>query len=59
MKHILSRPQNDASVQREIGEGGREKGRVVNIGKQEGDGDIEVEGERKRSQIKEILENKT
>lgn len=40
MDHILSRPQDDASV-------GRGKGRVVKEGKQEGDGDKEVEGEEK------------
>ena len=47
MEHILSRPRFDASVQRETGEGGRGKERVVNEGKQEGDGDREVEGEEK------------
>lgn len=45
--HILSRPQDDASVHGETGEGGRGKGRVVKEGKQEGDGDREVEGGEK------------
>lgn len=47
MDHILSRSQNDASVQGETEEGGRGKGGVVKEGKQKGDGDREVEGEKK------------
>lgn len=65
MEHILSKPQDDASVQEETkeGEGGRGEGRIVKEGKQEDDGDREAEGEgtqrcrrrhvkKRRSQIK-------
>lgn len=49
MGHILSRPQDDAIVQGETGEGGQGKGKVVKEGKQEGHGEKERERQRERN----------
>lgn len=48
MEHILSKPQDDASVQEETKEGGRGEERIVKQGTQEDDGDRDVEGEGTR-----------